>query len=121
MGAGLSRFHPGHRRGKRSWRSGGSRVACMEASSGIHMMDYSGECPVCGERMEEKRVKQAFWIKGKLVVIERTPAGVCPLCGEKVVKAGVGHSIAALLGDLKRRRRARRMTVPVISFTREVA
>jgi YgiT-type zinc finger domain-containing protein len=93
----------------------------MEANSGIHMMDNSGECHVCGERIEEKYVKQAFWIKGKLIVIERIPAVVCSQCGEKVVKADIGQSIVALLGNVKRQRRARRMTVPVIRFAREVA
>ncbi|MFI5342216.1 MAG: YgiT-type zinc finger protein [Candidatus Methylomirabilales bacterium] len=36
------------------------------------MYDY-GECHICGERMEEKHVKQDFWIKGKLIVIEGVP------------------------------------------------
>lgn len=58
-----------------------------------------------GERMEEKHVKQDFWIKGKLIVIEGVPTGVCPQCGEKVVKADIGQSIATLLGDFKRQRR----------------
>jgi len=93
----------------------------MEANPGIHMMENYGECHVCGERMEEKYVKQDFWVKGKLIVIEGIPTGVCPQCGEKVVKADIGQSIVTLLGDLKRQRRARRMTVPVIRFAREVA
>ena len=83
------------------------------------MHDY-GECHICGERMEENCVKQDFWIKGKLIVIEGVPAGVCPQCGEKVVKAEVGQSVAALLVDMKCLRRARRMTIPVIRFAREV-
>ena len=33
------------------------------------MYDY-GECHICGGRMEEKRVKQELWIKGKLIVVE---------------------------------------------------
>lgn len=84
------------------------------------MYDY-GECHICGERMEEKHVKQDFWIKGKLIVIEGVPTGVCPQCGEKVVKADVGQSIAAVLGNMKRLRRAHTITVPVIRFAREVA
>jgi len=84
------------------------------------MYDY-GECHICGQRMEEKHVKQDFWIKGKLIVIEEVPAGVCPQCGEKVVKADVGRSIAALVGNSKRLRKARTMNVPVIRFAREVA
>lgn len=84
------------------------------------MYDY-GECNICGERMKERRVKQEFWIKGKLIVIEDVPAGVCPRCGEKVVKADVGRRIAALIADSKRLRRARMMGVPVIRFAKEIA
>ena len=84
------------------------------------MYDY-GKCHICGERMEEKYVKQDLWIKGKLIVFEGVPAGVCPQCGEKVVKAEVGQSIAALLGELKRLRKKRTMTVPVIRCPRDVA
>lgn len=84
------------------------------------MYEY-GVCHICGERIEEKHVKQDVWIKGKLIVIEKVPAGVCPRCGEKVVKADVGRSIAALVGNSKRLRRARTMNVPVIRFAREVA
>jgi YgiT-type zinc finger domain-containing protein len=52
--------------------------------------DY-GECHVCGEQMQEQRINQDFWLKGKLVVIESVPAAVCPQCGERIVKADVGR------------------------------
>lgn len=84
------------------------------------MYDY-GECHVCGEKMEERRVKQDFWTKGKLLVIEGVPAGVCPQCGERVVKADIGRTIAALMTDSKRLRKARTMNVPVIRFAKEIA
>ncbi|MDP3940525.1 MAG: YgiT-type zinc finger protein [Deltaproteobacteria bacterium] len=84
------------------------------------MHDY-GECHVCRGRVREKRVKQEFWVKGKLVVVKDVPAGVCVTCGEKVVRAPVGRRIAALLGDAKRRRGARTMTIPVIKFETQVA
>jgi YgiT-type zinc finger domain-containing protein len=71
--------------------------------------------------MQERRVKQEFWIKGKLVVVEGVPAGICPQCGEKVVKADVGRSIAVLVSSSKRLRKARTMSVPVIRYAREVA
>ena len=82
--------------------------------------DY-GECHVCGERMRERRVKQDFWVKEQLVVIEGVPAGVCPRCGEKVVRAEIGLQIAALLKGSDRLRRAQTMSVPVISFEKAVA
>ena len=84
------------------------------------MYDY-GACHICGEQMEEKHINQDLWIKGKLIVIERVPAGVCPQCGERIVKADVGQSIAALVGDSKLLRKARTIPVPVIRFAREVA
>lgn len=82
--------------------------------------DY-GKCHICGERMEEKRIKQDFWLKGELVVIEDVPAGVCPQCGEKVVKADVGRQLAGLLADATRRPTARTISVPVIPYIKEVA
>jgi YgiT-type zinc finger domain-containing protein len=89
-------------------------------SDHVTKYDY-GKCHICGERMEEKKIKQDFWIKGKLLVIEDVPTGVCPQCGEKVVKADVGRQIAALTGNVKRWRKARIMSVPVIHFAKEVA
>ena len=80
-----------------------------------------GACHVCGERMEERQIKQDFWIKEKLVVVEGVPAGVCPRCGEKVVKAEVGQQLAALLGNPERLRRTQTMSVPVIRFEKVAA
>lgn len=82
--------------------------------------DY-GKCHVCGEQMEEKRINQDFWLKGKLIVIESVPAGVCPQCGEKIVKAEVGRQLAALIANVRRLPKPRTMTVPVIRFAKEVA
>ena len=92
----------------------------MEYRGERRMYDY-GECHNCGGRMQEQRVNQEFWIKGKLVVVEGVPAGICPQCGEKVVKADVGRSIAVLVSSSKRLRKARTMSVPVIRYAREVA
>ena len=50
--------------------------------------DY-GECEICDTKLIEKRIKQDFWVRGKLVVIDHVPAGVCPQCGAKVVRAEV--------------------------------
>ncbi|HEV8718803.1 MAG TPA: YgiT-type zinc finger protein [Candidatus Binatia bacterium] len=84
------------------------------------LYDY-GKCHVCGERMEERLIKQEFWIKRKLIVVEDIPAGVCPQCGEKVVRANIGRLIAVLLEDAKRLRKARTMSVPILSFAEEIA
>ena len=82
--------------------------------------DY-GKCHVCGEQMEERRIKQDFWLKGSLIVIEGVPAGVCPQCGEKVIRAEVGRQLAALIGNLKRARKAKTLSVPVLRYAKEVA
>jgi len=80
-----------------------------------------GECHVCGERMQERLIRQDFWIKEKLLVVEGVPAGVCPQCGEKVVRAEVGRQIAALLVDPDRLRQTQTMSVPVIRFEKAAA
>jgi HTH-type transcriptional regulator / antitoxin MqsA len=82
--------------------------------------DY-GLCHVCGEQMQAAHIKQDFWIKGNLIVIEDVPAGVCPQCGEKIVNAVTGQQIAAVLADTKSVQKARRISVPVISLLREAA
>ena len=81
--------------------------------------DY-GICHVCGEQMIERQIKQDFWIKGDLIVIENVPAGVCPQCGEKVVKADVGQQVAMLLSDSTLIQSTDCIKVPVLQF-KEVA
>lgn len=71
--------------------------------------------------MKSGRIKQEFWIKKKLVVIEHVPAGVCPQCGEKIVRADVGLRVAAVLKQAKTIRKAKTMTVPVLAYAEDVA
>lgn len=71
--------------------------------------------------MKSRRIRQDFWIKGKLVIVEDVPVGVCLQCGEKVVKADVGRRITGLMENWKRLRNARTMRVPVIKFAKEIA
>ncbi len=77
--------------------------------------DY-GECDICDTHMEERRVKQDFWIRGKLLVVENVPAGVCPKCGQRVVKADVGRRIGELIRNTERIARAPKISVPSIRF-----
>ena len=84
------------------------------------MYDY-GNCHVCGSKMKSRRIKQDFWIKKKLIVIEDVPAGVCPQCGEKVVHAEIGRRLAAVVRDTRLMRNAQTIAVPVIPFAEEVA
>jgi YgiT-type zinc finger domain-containing protein len=78
-----------------------------------------GECKICNTPMKEGRIKQDFWIRGKLIVVEEVPAGVCPRCGEKVVKADVGLWIAKLIEDSDRIAKAPKISVPAIKFNPE--
>lgn len=81
------------------------------------MADYDyGKCQVCGEQMVERQIKQDFWIKGNLIVVEDVPAGVCPQCGEKVVRADVGRQIAAIIADIEKTQPVRSINVPVLQF-----
>jgi len=79
------------------------------------MYDY-GKCEICSTPLEEKNIKQDFWIKGKLLVIEKVPAGVCPQCGEKIVNAEVGEHIDKLLKDSNRINKAPTISVPLIEY-----
>jgi YgiT-type zinc finger domain-containing protein len=77
--------------------------------------DY-GECEICDTPMQEQYIKQDFWIRGELIVIDHILAGVCPQCGEKVVKADIGGHIAELLRNSEHIATAPRISVPVIRF-----
>lgn len=75
-----------------------------------------GECEICDTPMVEKRIKQDFWIRGQLIVVESVPAGVCPQCGEKVVTAEVGRRIATLLENPEKIAMAPKISVPKINL-----
>lgn len=80
--------------------------------------DY-GECEICDTPMVEKRIKQDFWIRGQLIVVENVPAGVCPQCGEKIVNAEVGRRIGELLENSEKIAKAPRISVPAINLDAE--
>ena len=92
----------------------------MAADEGDKMYNY-GKCEICNTPLEEKSIQQDFWIKNKLVVIEKVPAGVCPQCGERVVNAKVGEHIAELLKDSSRINKAPTISVPLIKYDVEAA
>lgn len=84
------------------------------------LYDY-GECGVCGEHMQERLIKQDFWIRGELIVVEDVPAGVCSRCGEKVVKANVGQRISELISNSERISKSPRISVPAVKLETEPA
>ena len=75
-----------------------------------------GECEICDAPLEEQYIKQDFWVRGELIVIDHILAGVCPRCGEKVVKAEVGQRVDKLLKNTARIAMAPRLSVPIIAF-----
>jgi len=75
-----------------------------------------GECEICNARMVEKRIKQDFWVGGKLVVINNVPAGVCSRCGAKVVRSEIGKRLATILQSPKQWLKATVMSVPVLEL-----
>jgi len=77
---------------------------------------HYGECEICDAKLVERRIKQDFWIRGKLVVIENVPAGVCPRCGAKVVQSQVGKRIAMILGSPGKWSKASVISVPVVEL-----
>lgn len=80
-----------------------------------------GECEVCNTPMKEEFIKQDFWVRGKLIVVEDVPAGVCPKCGEKVARADVGRWILRLIENSERIAKAPKISVPKIKFIAEEA
>ena len=80
-----------------------------------------GKCHVCGERMQEQRINQDFWLKGKLLVVESVPTGVCPRCGEKIVRADVGLDLMKLLQTVRRSTKRKTLAVPVIKYVKAAA
>ncbi len=81
----------------------------------MNAYDY-GECENCDTPMQEQRIKQDFWIRDELIVLDNVLAGVCPQCGAKVVRADVGSRIADLLNNPERIATAPHISVPVLSF-----
>jgi YgiT-type zinc finger domain-containing protein len=80
-------------------------------------MKYNyGECEICNAKLVGKRIKQDFWIRGKLVVIDNVPAGVCPRCGAKVVRAEVGKRLAEVLESPRKWSKAPVIHVPVVEL-----
>jgi YgiT-type zinc finger domain-containing protein len=82
--------------------------------------DY-GKCDICDALMEERQIKQDFWVRGELIVIEDIPAGVCPRCGEKIVNAAVGRRIAEIIENKESLLNAPKLLVPAIKYAAEHA
>lgn len=78
-----------------------------------------GECEICNSPLEERWIKQDFWIKGDLIVVEEVPAGVCTRCGEKVVNAEVGQWLSDLIRNPERIANAPQISVPKVKFNLE--
>ena len=70
-----------------------------------------GACEICNTPLQEKLIKQDFWIRDELIIVEDIPAGVCPQCGEKIVKAEVRRWVTELIKNSDRIAKAPRVSV----------
>jgi YgiT-type zinc finger domain-containing protein len=81
----------------------------------------NGKCDICGALMKERQIKQDFWIRGELIVIEDVLAGICPRCGEKIVNAAVGRRISEIIDNKASLLNAPKLLVPAIKYAAEHA
>ena len=79
--------------------------------------DTLSACHNCGSPVQRRRVKQDFWIKGKLIVVENVPAAVCLQCGERRVDAATGRRVLQLLNDRQSISTAPTIPVPRVRYT----
>ena len=94
-------------------RTARSAPEALKIKSGKY--NYGG-CKICDVKMVEKRIKQDFWVGGKLVVINNVPAAVCSRCGAKVVRSEIGKRLATILQSPKQWLKATVMSVPVVEL-----
>ena len=90
-----------------------SRVIMQKNKENVY--NY-GNCEICDTPLEEQYIKQDFWIKGELIVVDRILAGVCPNCGEKIVNANAAQHIIKLFEDTELIANAPRISVPILTF-----
>jgi YgiT-type zinc finger domain-containing protein len=75
-----------------------------------------GECEICDAKLVQRQIKQDFWIRGSLVVIDKVPAGVCPRCGAKVVRSQIAKRLAMILASPSEWSKASVISVPVLEL-----
>jgi YgiT-type zinc finger domain-containing protein len=75
-----------------------------------------GSCHNCGAPLNHRRVKQDFWIKEKLVVVENVPAAVCGQCGERIVNATTARRVLTMLSDPQFLSAAPTISVPRVRY-----
>ena len=55
------------------------------------------KCPLCGGRLENKRITHPQEYKGKIVILENIPAEVCRQCGEVLLRPDVVELVQELV------------------------
>ncbi len=55
------------------------------------MSKTTENCPICGGKLENRRVKLDLWVGDSLIVIENVPAEVCMVCGEEAYTPGTSQ------------------------------
>ena len=71
-------------------------------------------CEYCEGTVRERRVRDDYWSRDRLVIIENVPVGVCDRCGERYYAAAVLEKMDQIAH--RRSRIKRVIKVPVTSF-----
>ena len=75
-------------------------------------------CPHCGAAdLQEEEISSAYWLGGRLVVVEGIPALVCQGCGERLYADGVVMALDLMRGrGFPDGEAVRHLHVPVFRF-----
>lgn len=72
-------------------------------------------CPVCGGKLESRKITYPQEYTGKIVVLENVPAEVCQQCGEILIAPDVLKKVQEIVWSKAKARRS--MRVPVFDLT----
>jgi len=73
-------------------------------------------CEVCGGKVVEKTIDQAFHIKDRRVIISDLPAEVCTQCGYSIVSADVGENLDKFISNLDQTQELKTLQVPIYQY-----
>lgn len=59
------------------------------------------KCPLCGGKLEKKRVTYPQEYGGKIVILENVPAEACRQCGEVLLRPDVLEQVQKIVWERK--------------------
>ena len=77
--------------------------------------DGSDKCPLCGGRLQDRRITHPQLYQGKIVILENVPAEVCGQCGEVLLRPEVLERLQDLVWSEEEPERTAQ--VPVYDLT----